>query len=61
MRRTRPAPESSRTAISRLLLKNISPYSDPQVKGSWELPVDLSKVEAILFGDVVITLEQPKK
>ncbi len=27
----------------------------------WELPVDLSKVESVRFGDVVIPLEQPKK
>lgn len=35
--------------------------SDPQVKGSWSLPVDLSKVESIQFGDVVIPLKQTKK
>lgn len=34
---------------------------DPKVKGSWDFPVDLSKVESIRFGDVVIPLEQPKK
>lgn len=28
---------------------------------SWNFPVDLSKVESIRFGDVVIPLEQPKK
>lgn len=35
--------------------------SDPQVRGSWDFPVDLSKVESIRFGDVVIPLEKPKK
>ena len=35
--------------------------SDPQVRGYWDLPVDLSKVEAICFGDVVVPLAQPKK
>ncbi len=28
---------------------------------SWDFPVDLSKVESIRFGDVVIPLEKPKK
>lgn len=27
---------------------------------SWDLPVDLSKVESIRFGDVVVPLEKPK-
>lgn len=35
--------------------------SDPQIKGSWDLPVDLSKVESIQFGDVVVPLKQAKK
>ena len=34
---------------------------DPQVKGSWDFPVDLSKVESIRFGDVVVPLKQAKK
>lgn len=31
------------------------------IRGSWDIPVDLSKVESIKFGDVVIPLEQSKK
>lgn len=30
-------------------------------QGTWDLPVDLSKVEAICFGDVAVPLEQLKK
>ena len=30
-------------------------------QGTWDLPVDLSKVEAICFGDVAIPLKQPGK
>ena len=36
-------------------------FSDPQIKGSWDFPVDLSKVESIQFGDVVVPLKQAKK
>lgn len=32
-----------------------------EVRYDWDLPVDLSKAEAVRFGDVVIPLEQPKK
>lgn len=32
-----------------------------EVHGYWEFPVDLSKVESIRFGDVVVPLEKPKK
>lgn len=39
----------------------IQVYGDPETRGSWDIPVDLSKVESIRFGDVVIPLEHPKK
>ncbi|WP_295755066.1 DUF4179 domain-containing protein [uncultured Oscillibacter sp.] len=32
-----------------------------EVHGYWEFPVDLSKVESIQFGDVVVPLKQAKK
>lgn len=35
--------------------------SDLKRQGSWEVPVDLSKVESLLFNDVEIPLEQPEK
>ena len=35
-------------------------YGVPEMRGSWNIPVDLSQVESIRFGDVVVPLEQPK-
>ena len=34
---------------------------DARVRGSWDFPVELSKVESIQFGDVVVPLKQEKK
>lgn len=39
----------------------IQTYGDPEMRGSWTIPVDLSKVEAIRFDDVVVPLSKPKK
>jgi len=36
-------------------------YGEELIRGSWDIPVDLSKAESIHFGDVVIPLERPKK
>lgn len=36
-------------------------HGDSEMRGSWDIPVDLAKVESIRFGDVVIPLEEPKK
>lgn len=36
-------------------------YENPEMRGSWDIPVDLSRVEAIRFGSVVIPLEQPEQ
>lgn len=41
--------------------ESVRSKSDEKRQGSWDLPVDLSKVESIRFGDVVIPLETPKK
>lgn len=35
--------------------------SEGKMEYSWSIPVDLSKVESICFGNVVIPVEQPKK
>ena len=35
--------------------------SELKREGTWDLPVDLSEVEALLFGDVAVPLEQLKK
>ena len=34
---------------------------DARVRGSWDFPVELSKVESIQFGEVVVPLKQEKK
>lgn len=39
----------------------IQTYGVPEMRGTWNIPVDLSKVEAIRFGDVVVPLSKPKK
>lgn len=31
-----------------------------EMRGSWDIPVDLAKVESIRFGDVIIPLEKPQ-
>ena len=44
-----------------IVAEDPSERKDKEVHGYWEFPVDLSKVESIRFGDVVIPLEKPKK